>query len=120
MGLLTQTVRPPVAYDCIPPGLRPGRGRRGDHDEHLRRDTNDLATTTNGNGWVTAYGYDGHHGVVTTTQQISQLGRSCRPRPLSHHAARPSPGAAGPRTVVNPTDGIARRGSLTSYDPSAR
>ncbi len=111
VGLVTQTVRPPVAYDCIPPGC----AALGAGDAVTTTETytvnNDLATTTNGNGWVTAYGYDSHHGVVTTTEQLTVQGTGCRRPPCPTSVVRP-------QTVVNPRDGIARRGSLTGYDAS--
>jgi len=65
---------------------------------------NDLVSTSNGNGWLTSYLYDSHHGVTGPTQQLAAGTTTC------------PPGHICPQVVQNPGDGLWRRGSVTGYN----
>ena len=84
---------------------------------------NDLSSSMSGNGWLSTYGYNTHHAVVTTTQQLGQPADPGCPhphcgdaRPRRGHPRPLAPQGAHSFAYVSPTDGIERRGSLTTYD----
>jgi len=110
VGLVTQTVRPPIAYNCLAgdPGCPAPAAVVVTATYNA---STDLIATSNGNGWLTSYLYDSHHGVVTTTQQLLDQGTGCRRPPCPTRAV-------SPRTVGS--DGLARRGSQTSYTTSGQ
>jgi len=69
-GLRTRTVQPPVSLYA--PGNAPSQPQTTNTYDPA---TYDLLETDKPEGGVTKYGYDGHHGVITTTEQTT--GNTC-------------------------------------------
>jgi len=70
VGLRTRTVQPPVSLYA--PGNAPSQPQTTNTYDPA---TYDLLETDKPEGGVTKYGYDGHHGVITTTEQTT--GNTC-------------------------------------------
>jgi len=79
VGLITETIKPPRGPNSLAQfGSDPIMILNG-YDPT----THDLTSTTTGMGALTVYAYDGHHSVITTTQETvdQQLDGACVTRP---------------------------------------